>query len=393
MRFYQIAPLTSSRILRLIQGTPKDYSAGMNAIILMSLLALPANEPILPTPLKGQVLILDNDRTLEGEIDKVGDRYRLRRGQAITWVPVQSSAVLCTNLQDALSTLRKRANMQDPDERLRLAHWCLARDLREEGILEAKAALQLRPDHGTTQRLVKHLETRENTAQPAKAAHTNDEPGISQVQLTTDTLSFYNHRIQPILMNACASCHAADRGGNFRLTRSYGAGMGNRKALQANIAAVVAYVSPTSALSSPLLVKSVSIHGGQSQPALKGRQSEPYKQLEDWVRLVAEEYAVSRPTEPGLLPVGFAAETKKGMVRPIAPELQQADVKTTEARSGESKFAEAKQNPVVPAAAPASPIPMPMPESSPKPVPPMPLPKQSDPYDPEPFNQLPAKAP
>ena len=390
MRFYQIDPLSSSRILRLIQGRPKDYPARMNAIILMSLFALPANEPNLPPPLKGQVLILDNDRTLEGEIDKVGDRYRLRRGQAITWVPAQSSAVLCADLPEALATLRKRANMQDPDERLRLAHWCLARNLRDEGIHEAKAALQLRPDHGTTQRLVKHLETRDNTTPVAKTAPSGDEPGASPVQLTTDTLSFYNHRIQPILMNACASCHAADRGGNFRLTRSYGAGMGNRKALQANIAAVVAYVSPTSPLSSPLLVKSVSIHGGQSQPALKGRQSEPYKQLEDWVRLVAEEYAVTRPTEPGLLPVGFAAETKKPIVRPLAPEIQQADVKTVESRPGESKFAEAKQNPVVPAATPATP--MPMPDSSTKPVP-TPMPKTADPYDPEPFNQLPAKAP
>lgn len=388
MRFYQIKAPTSSRILRLIQGRRTDYPAHMNAILLMSLFACGANEPTLPPPLKGHVLILDNDRTLEGEIDKVGDRYRLRRGQAVTWVPVQSSAVLCADLQEALKTLRKRANMQDPDERLRLAHWCLARNLREDAIVEAKAALELRPDHGTTQRLVKHLETRE-TAQPAaKPLPMNDDPGTSPVQLTTDTLSFYNHRIQPILMNACASCHAADRGGHFRLTRSYGTGMGNRKALQSNIAAVVALISPTSPLSSPLLVKSISIHGGQTQPALKGRQSEPYKQLEDWVRLVAEEYAVTRPAEPGLLPAGFASETKKGTVRPLAPDLQQADVKTADQRPGESKFAEAKQNSVIPAAAPIAPAP-----ESPGKSEPTPTPKPVDPYDPEPFNQLPAKAP
>jgi hypothetical protein len=88
--------------------------------------------------------------------------------------------------------------------------------------------------------------------------------------------------------------------------------------------------------------------------------------------------------------VGFAAETKKPIIRPLAPEIQQADVKTVESRPGESKFAEAKQNPIVPAAAPATPLPMP--DSSTKPVP-TPMPKPADPYDPEPFNQLPAKAP
>ena len=361
----------------------------MNAILCLPFLMISPGYQTSGPPIKGHVLILDNDRTLEGEIEKVGDSYRLRRGDAITWIPGQSSAVLCPDLPSALKALRQRANLQDPDERMRLAQWCLARNLKELALEEAKASLALRPEHAQTARFVRHLETREAPAVPVRHATTPSEADTKGLQLTIDSLSLYTRSVQPILMNACATCHATEKGGNFRLIRSYDPGLGNRRTLQANIAAVLNQISTSSPMSSPLLVKSVSVHGGQSHPSLKGRQSEPYRLLEDWVRMVSEEHAVSRPAEPNLLPAGFASDDKKGRTRPVSPEIQQADFKKADSVATPSPVKFAENKPIEPMPAAPAPSEEKKPASGPDAKPPT-SPAGPDPYDPGPFNQLPA---
>ena len=68
----------------------------------------------------GRVLILDNDRVLEGEIERVGDQYRIRRPSGETWLPASKAQALCYSLEEGYICLRERANLDDPDERLRL---------------------------------------------------------------------------------------------------------------------------------------------------------------------------------------------------------------------------------------------------------------------------------
>src|SRR4051812_40953973 len=75
-------------------------------------------------PKSGKVLVLDNDRTIEGDIDRLDDQYRVRRTVGITWVPADRVLKLCKDKPEALAFLRQHANLQDPDERLRLARWC-----------------------------------------------------------------------------------------------------------------------------------------------------------------------------------------------------------------------------------------------------------------------------
>src|SRR5262249_56616653 len=86
----------------------------------------------------GKVLVLDNDRTLEGDIERVGDRYRVRRTVGVTWVPADRVAGLCASKEEALAFLRRRTNLNDPDDRLRLARWCHLQGLRDQALVEAK---------------------------------------------------------------------------------------------------------------------------------------------------------------------------------------------------------------------------------------------------------------
>ena len=69
---------------------------------------------------RGKVLILKNEYTMEGDIERVGERYRVRRKIGETWVPAERVLALTASLPDAYAYLRERINRDDADERLRL---------------------------------------------------------------------------------------------------------------------------------------------------------------------------------------------------------------------------------------------------------------------------------
>jgi hypothetical protein len=253
--------------------------------ILLAPVGLARAEPPLT---RGKVLVLQNEHTLGGDIERVGDQYRVRRLTGETWVPADRVLRLCASLEDALALLQSRANLRDPDERLRLATWCRQNGLHEKALEEAEAALHLRPEHAETRRLVSNLRAAAlaRTAAPAVPARKKPEPPETIVDVTADSVSLFTTRVQPILMNTCASCHASERGGAFRLSRIYDYGLGNRRTVEQNLAAVLAQVNLREPQLSTLLNKAVSIHApGMLQAPLRNRQVPAYRTLEEWVRL------------------------------------------------------------------------------------------------------------
>src|SRR6516162_3115359 len=100
---------------------------------------------------KGKVLLLRNEHTMEGDIERVGDQYRVGRRVGETWIPADRVLCLAASMADAHAFLRSRANLSDADERLRLANWCRVNGLHEQELAELEAAAQQRPDHAETQ--------------------------------------------------------------------------------------------------------------------------------------------------------------------------------------------------------------------------------------------------
>jgi hypothetical protein len=237
------------------------------------------------------VLLLDNDKVYEGDIERVGDQYRLRRAaqDGESWLPCSHAARLCETMTDAYAFLRSRANLNDPDECLRLARWCHLHELHAQAFLEVKAAHDLRPDHGDTERLLKLLE--QSATLPTTAAQpTTAEPAppfreLPPIDLDTESLSQFVTHVQPILMNTCVSCHGTGHGGSLQLMRVYGMAPASRRATQQNLAAVLTQISLAHPSASPLLLKAVTAHwsGENTQPPFKGRQAPAYRVLEDWV--------------------------------------------------------------------------------------------------------------
>jgi hypothetical protein len=257
--------------------------------IVLSLPSAALSQGLEPAPTKGKVLLLDNERLLNGDIEKVGDRYRVVRKIGETWVPAERVLRLCASLEDAFAYLRERANLHDPDERLRLARWCQQNGLREQALQEVQAAVTLRPEDAFSRRLLEGMQKAAATAKPVESPTASEEQesiAPPSVELTASALGRFITKVQPILMNTCANCHATGHGGAFKLLRVFESGSLARKTTQQNLAAVLAYLDPEQPLNSKLLLKAVSAHGNDvSQAPLPGRDSAPYRALEEWVRL------------------------------------------------------------------------------------------------------------
>jgi hypothetical protein len=365
----------------------------MNTPIRFALCALVATAVWVPVraadkpATTGRVLVLDNEHTLEGDIECDGAQYRVRRPLGETWVPADKVLCLCNSREEAYAFLRTRANLQDPDERLRLARWCHLYGLRTQAVAEATAAVELRPNSAEGRQLLHGLQRAAAAAAalpprpPETKGHDEPEPAPSAlpaVDCSAEALGLFSTRVQPILMNTCVTCHSSGRAGSFRLARAFEDGTVNRRATQQNLVAVLAQVNLERPTASPLLLKAVSIHGEAGQPPLKNRHTPAFHALEEWVRLAVasnrqpQEQPLAAAPEPKLdsppsaPPVGPPAEAVSAPAAPVRP----AGPTSTTPPSGTA--------PALPAATPPTPrtVPQPAAEAGP-----------ADPFDPVIFNR------
>ncbi len=347
-----------------------------------------------PTLRKGKVLILKNEYTIEGDIerivDSVGDRYCVRRKGGETWWPAERVLALVASMPDAYAYLRGRINLGDPDERLRLGRWCWNNGLKQQALTEAQAAAELRPTHAETRRLLAYwqqeaikprtgsLQQADSASHPATGttqarsstvanpSSASQKPADSPpIEVTTESLGLFVTRVQPILMNTCARCHATGHGGSFHLTQVFENSIHNRRTLERNLAAVLAEIDVNQPEASRLLVKAVSDHAHTGQAPLRDRQSAPYRALENWVKLTVAD-------NPQLCGKSENRNPKSESSTPLVEEPR--------TKSGEdSKWgAEARSH---------APAPPPSGKPKEKTASSQPAVATPDPYDPEPFNR------
>ncbi len=333
---------------------------------------LRATEPA-GKPHTGRVLVLTNERTLTGDIEQVGEQFRVKRLVGETWVPADQVLRLCVSLEEALGVLRGRANLNDPDERLRLSDWCRQHGLRQQARDELKAACAIRPDDARLRRMLGYLEQalQREQARPVVAV----EKPVPRVDVTAESLGLFASKVQPILMNTCLRCHTAGRGGQFQLTRVAGPGMSNRRSLDRNLTAVLAEVDARAPRSSRLLNKAVSIHArGMTQAPLKDRQTPAFRTLQAWVLLTVE-------SNPQLREQALAGSPPVPSPAPSKPSAGWGADRAPAAAPPAPAAA-----PTAPATTPSSPAaskPLPAPAPAAKPA----EPSSPDPVSPEEFNR------
>jgi hypothetical protein len=323
--------------------------SGAAALAALMLSAVPGTEP---APVKaGRVLILDTEKTWIGDVERVGDQYRVRRPVGETSIDASRVLAVCETIEDAHRFMRSRANLHDPDERIRLAEWCKRHGLLAQAVEEAKAAVALEPTSPRAKRALDSLLHARTIEPPPPPAPDRPTP---RVDVTAETVSLFASKVQPILMNACLRCHNAGRGGSFQLAPASD-GYSSRRSLEKNLAAAVAEVNPNNPAASRLLLKAVSIHAtGMTQGPLKGRQAPAYQTLEAWVQALIE-------SNPHLREQAVVSAAPPPAPSPIAPpqpapggtfgEERTAPPKAVEATPPEPPTpAKASDDPVDPAA-------------------------------------------
>jgi len=341
---------------------------------------------------KGKVLILKNEYVIEGDIERIGDRYCVRRKVGETWVPAERVLALTASMQDAYTYLRGRINLDDPDERLHLARWCRNNGLLPQALAELQAAAELRPSHAETRRLLRYWQ---QTAARGIRPASHEEPIASApaspsaavepppIEVTAESLGLFATRVQPILMNTCARCHATGKGGSFHLTQVFGDGISSRRTLERNLAAVLAEIDINQPEASPLLLKAVSDHAHIGQAPLRDRQAAPYRTLENWVKLtVAGNPHLRNSTTPAQNTTTTDAAQNKDTKAPVRTPFGTSRAKDDEESQWgveAPRHAKPLPSPVVPSENyKKDPQNMYSHGSAATPV---------DPYDPEPFNR------
>jgi hypothetical protein len=233
----------------------------------------------------------------------------------------------------------------------------------------------------------------------AQAPHTGEnragmnEHDGSPLTVSAECLALFNNKVQYILINSCANCHATGRGAAFVLTRATdGAG---RRSTDANLDAVIRQISFEKPAASPLLVKACTAHGGVAHSPIINQQAFPFVTLQSWVEMVV---AQNRQLKTyGAAPVAVAADLPASQPRadqaasipPAAlPSTGNADLAPV-ARQVDSVPSVtqtlANETAAFPSGRSVERVNCTTPTAGTTPSQPEPLP--SSPYDPAPFNQ------
>jgi hypothetical protein len=275
-------------------------------------------------PATGTVLLLKNGQVMEGDIEKVGTQMRVRRGASEVWINADLSARLCADWDDAYVFMQTLIKADSAGDQVRLARWCNMHHMNDKALTHAKIALDLQPDHAGARQIVTLLERSQrepgakqapvSISTPASTSAKSSESAFLDV--TAETSIAFTAKVQPILMNTCACCHANGGGGKFVLERvSEG---GQKVASLRNLAAVLNYIDMDRPSISPLLVKAVSPHGSGTPP-IKDRSAKPFIALKDWLDLTIarnpqlKEYHAAKKGVPTKTPsdqprVGFGSQ-------------------------------------------------------------------------------------
>lgn len=293
---------------------------------------LPPPAAVVPParPSAGSVVVLQDGKLVEGHVTKTADKVIVRRGVIDQPFAAGQVKFVAKDRDEAYRLALAGVKADDPAARLRLARWCMYNGMRTHALTEAKEAARLEPANRAAAELARTLDESlrlypadgtQRLATPPAVPPTGlpaVPPPVSSAEpeITPEAVVAFP-RVQPVLMNQCASCHArTDHAGAFKLT-PVASNETNPAATRANLRAVAAQIKKPNTAASPLLTKALAAHGGMTEAAFQTREAVPYRTLEGWTYLAVGELA----------PPVVAAPPAVAPALPPPPALPAADVR------------------------------------------------------------------
>jgi hypothetical protein len=288
----------------------------MNAIFrALACAVLGAGVTVAGPPAPKRVVVLDNENLIEGEVTRVDDGYEIHRpvGGDMT-LPAKRVLAVVADRKAAFAVVAERANRGDADERLRLAKWCANNGLIEEALAEAQSAARMRSGFTAAEQMVRSLQSmaqlKAAMPDPAVVPAHSETPAkdtvtdVPAIDYNSESFPLFASKVNAVLMNSCATCHAREDTKAFRLNR-----LGGRTGATKNLMAALAQVTPANPAASPILVKAVTAHGSAAEAPFKTRSHPAYQTLETWVRIARAPEGTPVPETP--LPSATTAEPRK----------------------------------------------------------------------------------
>ncbi len=289
--------------------------------------APPTGSPASPPDwsANGRFVVLSDNKLIEGsQVSVAGNSVVVRQGALDRTFPKSQVQFVGASKDDVYQFMLAKVPADDPAARLKVAQWCMFAGLREQALREAREVMKLKPDYRAAADLARSLERSLREFPPAElpkmappttpAFPTELKPlpppippavSDSDWEITPEAVKTFPRQVQPFLANQCVSCHAkSDYPGAFKLAR-VAPDDAPPLATQTNLRAVVGQIDWTNPQKSPLLLKSLTAHGGQRRPAIDHREEAVFQTLESWIIFAVgrSNSAVAEPVaEPLLIP-------------------------------------------------------------------------------------------
>ncbi len=243
------------------------------------------------------VLLLRNGQTIEGQIQRVVDHYRISTADEELLIRASDVQCCCRDLNEVYQ--RKRAGVQPGNlqEHLQLAQWCQQRELFRAAAEELAVAAQIDPNHPMIAVLQRRLTLaaqkdngRKPVPQPAAPTASVRELDDMIRGMPAGTVEAFVQVVQPILMNHCMTlgCHGAASEGRLQLLRIPAGQVANRRVTERNLYAVLQCIDWDDPGRSELLRDAHVPHATAQTAAFTDRRVIQYRRLTEWVYQVAQ---------------------------------------------------------------------------------------------------------
>jgi hypothetical protein len=252
------------------------------------------------------VLLLSNGMVHQGKVslDKSGQTYLLHQKGGEIRFPKKDVERRFNSLVELYQYKVASLPARDPDERMKLAHWCLLYQMNAEAREQLQALLDINPADQTAQRMMASLDATSDRASgrdPAVQMASNevttpptirprsrpagpivifDLPAATANRRATE----YAWYIHPILQSSCASCHNENYRGDFQLFAGKSRRDWTPDVIRANLDATLRYVDRANPTQSDILAYAVNAHGAtDARPIFHGANDKRQHYLLVWL--------------------------------------------------------------------------------------------------------------
>ncbi len=273
----------------------------MNARYVLSLVALLlwSSLGVAQMPAVHRAILLDDFSIVEGHTLHVGTIFRVTDGDRTRTLSQNHVLFEAANVDEVYQFVLGKMDVTTVAGAAQMAAWCDKNAMYDRAIGHARSVLASNPNDPMVLDSIRKLEAkaaRVVAKKPAvRATQTTPILPINEDLSTEATLSF-GTKVQPLLMNLCASCHSQKTDASaFQLSRVR-EGYINAEATATNRKVVANQISRANPAGSPLLEMLVTAHGGQKLAAVANRNHPAYRNLEAWVLNAVPTVAAPRTT-------------------------------------------------------------------------------------------------